>query len=85
MLAGLDLRLASWTRRPFDTRCGDVDTVHARLARDLAAGDILLMHDGHAARAASGKPVILEALPRLLARVRECALHSVTLDDALVP
>jgi len=85
VLAGLDLRLASWTRRPFDTRCGDVDTVHARLARDLAAGDILLMHDGHAARAASGKPVILEALPRLLARVRECALHSVTLDDALVP
>lgn len=85
VLAGLDLRLASWTRRPFDTRCGDVDTVHARLTRDLAAGDILLMHDGHAARAASGKPVILEALPRLLARVRECALHSVTLDDALVP
>lgn len=85
VLAGLDLRLASWTRRPFDTRCGDVDTVLARLTHNLAAGDILLMHDGHAARTGSGKPVILEALPRLLAGLRECALHSVTLDNALVP
>ena len=85
VLAGLDLRLASWTRRPFDTRCGDADTVHARLTRDLAAGDILLVHDGHAARTGAGQPVILEVLPRLLASLRECGLHSVTLDEALVP
>jgi peptidoglycan/xylan/chitin deacetylase (PgdA/CDA1 family) len=83
VLAGLDLRLASWTRRPFDTRCGDADTVHARLTRNLAAGDILLMHDGHAARTPAGAPVILEALPRLLDHLRQCQLHSVTLDAAL--
>lgn len=83
ILARLDLRLAAWTRRPFDTRCGDAGTVHARLVRDLAAGDILLMHDGHAAPTAAGTPVILEALPRVLATLRQAGLHSVTLSDAI--
>lgn len=82
VLAGLDLRLASWTRRPFDTRCGDPATVHARLVRGLAAGDILLLHDGHAARTPAGRPVILEALPRLLETLGQAGLRSVTLDSA---
>jgi peptidoglycan/xylan/chitin deacetylase (PgdA/CDA1 family) len=83
ILASLDLRLASWTRRPFDTRCGDADTVYARLARQLGAGDILLMHDGHAARTPAGTAVILAVLPRLLAHLRRCRLHSVTLGRAI--
>jgi peptidoglycan/xylan/chitin deacetylase (PgdA/CDA1 family) len=78
-----DLQLAAWTRRPFDTRCGDADLVHQRLTRGLAAGDILLMHDGHAARTPAGQPVILQALPRLLASLREASVHSVTLCAAL--
>ena len=82
VLAGLGLRLASWTRRPFDTRCGDVDAVHARLTRNLAAGDILLMHDGHAARTPAGTPVVLDALPRLLASLDGHGLRSVTLAAA---
>ncbi|MDH4285322.1 MAG: polysaccharide deacetylase family protein, partial [Gallionellaceae bacterium] len=57
-----DLSLASWTRRGYDTRCRDADTVLSRLTRNLAAGDILLLHDGHAARTANGTPVVLEVL-----------------------
>lgn len=83
ILAGLDLQLVSWTRRPFDTRCGDAERVYERLARGLAAGDILLMHDGHAARTAAGQPVILAVLPRLLAALRAAGLQSVTLATAL--
>lgn len=83
ILARLDLRLAAWTRRPFDTHCGNADIVRARLTRKLAAGDILLMHDGHAARTAAGAPVILEALPGLLAALRQAGLRSVTLNDAI--
>jgi len=82
VLHGLGLRLASWTRRPYDTRCGDPDTVLRRLTRDLAPGDILLLHDGHAARTAAGQPVILAVLPRLLATLRDQQLNPVTLDDA---
>jgi peptidoglycan/xylan/chitin deacetylase (PgdA/CDA1 family) len=82
ILASLDLRLATWTRRPFDTRCGDPDEVVGRLTRGLAAGDILLMHDGNAATTAAGQPVILSALPPFLAALQAAGLHSVTLAQA---
>jgi peptidoglycan/xylan/chitin deacetylase (PgdA/CDA1 family) len=77
------LRLVSWTRRGFDTVSTDVQRVHARLSRDLAAGDILLLHDGHAARTAAGRPLVLEVLPRLLEDVRRLALQPVALGAAL--
>jgi peptidoglycan/xylan/chitin deacetylase (PgdA/CDA1 family) len=83
VLANLKLRLASWTRRGFDTVRGDADAVFRRLAMPLEGGDILLLHDGNAARSPSGKPVILEVLPRLLDAVRSKDLRAVTLRAAL--
>jgi hypothetical protein len=43
----------------------------------------VLLHDGHAARAPDGQPVILAVLPALLARIRAARLEPVTLDEAL--
>jgi peptidoglycan-N-acetylglucosamine deacetylase len=83
LLCRLDLRLAAWTRRAFDTRCGDAELVHQRLVRGLAAGDVLLLHDGHAARTPAGTAVILAALPRLLTTLRQEGLHPVTLAAAV--
>lgn len=83
VLARLDLHLAAWTRRAYDTRTGDAATVLARLTRGLAGGDILLLHDGNAARSPGGEPVIVDALPRLLAALAEAGLRSVTLDSAI--
>jgi peptidoglycan/xylan/chitin deacetylase (PgdA/CDA1 family) len=83
VLARLDLRLASWTRRGFDSVQGDPEGVYRRLVFNLAAGDILLMHDGDAARTPTGEPVSLLVLPRLLAAMREAALQPVTLADAV--
>ncbi len=77
------LHLAAWTRRAYDTRCGDPVTVRARLTRNLAGGDVLLLHDGHAARTADGEAVILAVLPRLLEDCAARGLTPVTLDDAL--
>jgi peptidoglycan-N-acetylglucosamine deacetylase len=85
LLVRAQLQLASWTRRGFDTRNGNADSVLGRLTRNLASGDILLLHDGHAARTAAGAPVILSVLPRLLARVSAAGLRSVTLRAALPP
>ncbi len=85
VLHRLGLHLVSWTRRGFDTRQADPGRVAARLLRGLAAGDILLLHDGHARRSASGQPVLLQVLPGLLQRVRQAGLHTVTLNDALPP
>ncbi len=78
-----DLQLASWTRRGFDTLRRDPSVVLARLTRGLAAGDILLLHDRHAAIAPSGRPVTLEVLPALLRRFEQAGLRAVALPEAL--
>ena len=83
VLQRLDLQLVSWTRRGFDTARSDPAGVLARLTHRLAAGDILLLHDGHAARATSGRPVVLEVLPGLLQRLDQAGLRTVTLPRAM--
>jgi peptidoglycan/xylan/chitin deacetylase (PgdA/CDA1 family) len=83
VLNRLELRLASWTRRGFDTVSRDADAVLQRLAAPLASGDILLLHDGNAARGTQGTPVILDVLPRLLDALRARQLTPVTLRAAL--
>ncbi|MET0291650.1 MAG: polysaccharide deacetylase family protein [Steroidobacteraceae bacterium] len=77
------LQLVSWTRRGFDTVTRDANRVHARLTRELSSGDILLLHDGHAARTADARPVVLEVLPRLLDSVRAAGLVPVDLARGL--
>ena len=47
--------------------------------RGLAGGDILLLHDGNAARTPDGQAVILEVLPALLDRIRAAGLSPVCL------
>jgi peptidoglycan-N-acetylglucosamine deacetylase len=79
VLARCAMHLASWTRRGFDTRRGDAATVLATLTRGLAAGDILLLHDGNAARTTDGVPVILAVLPPLLDAIAAAGLRPVTL------
>jgi len=77
------LQLASWTRRGFDTVTTDPEVVLARLTRNLRAGDILLLHDGHAARTPDGSAVILKVLPGLMAAIAAAGLVTVTLREAL--
>jgi peptidoglycan-N-acetylglucosamine deacetylase len=83
ILNRLHLRLASWTRRGFDTVNANADAVYRRLANPLQGGDILLLHDGNAARSRSGAPVILEVLPRLLDALAVLHLRPVTLRAAI--
>jgi peptidoglycan/xylan/chitin deacetylase (PgdA/CDA1 family) len=83
VLYAADLRLVSWTRRGFDTVASDPQRVLARLTRNLRAGDILLLHDGHAARTAEGTPVILQVLPELISAIAGAGLTPVTLSGSL--
>lgn len=59
-------RYVSWTRRGLDAVDGNADAVLRRLVRGLAAGDVLVLHDGGSALTATGEPVVLHVLPRLL-------------------
>jgi peptidoglycan/xylan/chitin deacetylase (PgdA/CDA1 family) len=83
VLAHCGLLLCSWSKRGFDTQVGDADAVFKSLAHDLKGGDILLLHDGSAARTAAGQPVILDVLPRLLDELAVHKLQSITLNDAI--
>lgn len=82
VLAECGLRLASWTRRGYDTVWRDPAGVGARLARGLGAGDILLLHDGNAARDRAGVPLVQTVLPNLLEQIHAAGLRCVTLDEA---
>ena len=85
VLKRLGIRLASWTRRGYDTRCGDCCMVLSRLTRDLQAGDILLLHDGNSARSQNGHPVVLELLPELLCELQRQKLKPVPLRPSCKP
>ncbi len=82
VLHSSDQKLASWTRRGFDTRERDPEKVLRRLTHQLAAGDILLLHDGNAARTHLGESLIVAVLPRLLGAIRARGLTPVTLAQA---
>ncbi len=82
-LAAEGLRLASWTRRAFDTVTRDPVRAAGRLTRGLSAGDILLLHDGSSARDPAGRPVVLDALARVLDAMEENGLVSVPMAPAV--
>ena len=85
VLQRLGLRYVSWTRRGFDTVTADSQKILQRLIRNLAPGDILLLHDGHSANTDGGQPVVLEVLPSLLDHAISSGLKPVSLRQATRP
>jgi peptidoglycan-N-acetylglucosamine deacetylase len=83
VLHRLGLQLASWTRRGFDTVQTNPQRVLARLTHHLAAGDIVLLHDGNAALTTRQQPIVLEVLPALLRQFSQAGLHCVSLPQAI--
>jgi peptidoglycan/xylan/chitin deacetylase (PgdA/CDA1 family) len=78
-LAATGLHCVIWTCRPFDTITRDVDRVLARLTAALGAGAIFVLHDGIAIRSRKGTPMVLQALPGLLAALAQRNLQSINL------
>ncbi|CAN0623535.1 peptidoglycan-N-acetylglucosamine deacetylase [Burkholderia multivorans] len=85
VLCRLGLQLASWTRRGYDTRTRDAATVAQRLLHGLAPRDILLVHDGNAARDTHGEPVVLDVLQAVLRAAADAGLQCATLRAAIAP
>ncbi len=82
VLARLGLHYSTWTRRGFDSVAKDAAPVLQRLTTGLAAGDILLMHDGSMLATRKEKPIVLDVLPKLLTKISETGLRPVTLRHA---
>ena len=81
VLGGFGLSLVSWTRRGYDGIPANPDAVLARLRRGLAAGDILVLHDG----GPSGGRAAIETLPRLLGAIADRGLTAVSLRQSFSP
>lgn len=84
-VADVGLRYVSWTRRGFDAVSADPARVAARLTRGLAAGDILLLHDGNSGRRSGGPPVVVETLKRVLDAMAAAGLRSAPLHELAPP
>lgn len=82
LLARRGLRYVSWTRRGYDTVSSDPAAVLARLATGLAAGDVLLLHDGCRRRAPGGELLVPTVLAALLEQLAQRGLRSVPLPAA---
>ena len=82
VLARCGMRYVSWTRRGYDAVRHDSVRVLQQLARGLAAGDVLMLHDGKRARTDAGEPVVLAVLPALLEQLAARGLKSVSLPTA---
>ena len=82
VLARLGLRYVSWTRRGYDTVDSDSGRVLRRLGGKLAAGDVIVLHDGVATGARLQRSPVLEVLPRLLWQAADRGLKPVTLGAA---
>jgi peptidoglycan/xylan/chitin deacetylase (PgdA/CDA1 family) len=79
------LRLVSWTRRGYDSLESAPAAIAQRLLRGLAAGDILLLHDGSTVRRRGGNPVVLEVLPRVLDALAARGLRSAPIEAGEAP
>lgn len=84
VLKKLNLTLASWSVRGFDTKNTNAEKIKSKLIGNLKAGSILLLHDGNAAISPQGTPVILAVLPDLILAAKRQGLHFVTLKQALL-
>lgn len=82
VLARCGLCYVSWTRRGYDAVSRNPAQVRRRLTRGLAAGDVLVLHDGAQARTQAGEAVVLAVLPALLDQVAARGLKSVSLPEA---
>lgn len=75
LLRSRGLILVTWTRRGFDAISRRPERVLARLTRDLNPGNILVLHDGGAARTPAGDPIVCLVLPQLLEQLRRRGLE----------
>jgi peptidoglycan/xylan/chitin deacetylase (PgdA/CDA1 family) len=82
VLSRLNLQLAHWSIRAYDTKVKNQEKVSTKLLSGLKPGAILLLHDGNAARTKSGEPMILAVLPKLIEAAKQQNLRFVTLTQA---
>jgi peptidoglycan/xylan/chitin deacetylase (PgdA/CDA1 family) len=76
------LTLVAWSLHSRDTRSTDPKRIARRVLERVAAGDIVLMHDGHDLPGRH-RPASAQAVPLILQGLRERELQCVTVSELL--
>jgi peptidoglycan-N-acetylglucosamine deacetylase len=76
------LRIVAWSVHTRDTMSRDATSMATRALSRIQAGDIVLLHDGHD-REGQRRRIAAEALPLILAGLRERGLECVTVSKLL--
>ncbi len=84
VLCKLGMRLVSWSHRSFDTRFKNPHWMLRRLKKSVAAGNIILLHDGNAARTHEGIALSVACLPSFLKSITDAGLTTVTLNESFL-
>ncbi len=74
-------RVAGWTAGVFDSDQPGADVIAARVARDLAPGSIILLHDADGWRPEASRVQTAEAIPAICSTARTRGLEPVTLSE----
>ena len=74
-------RVAGWTTGVFDSDQPGADVIAARVARDLAPGAIVLLHDADGWRPDASRAQTAEAIPAICAAARDRGLEPVPLGE----
>lgn len=83
MLRLLNLRLANFTFRSYDTVARTPDAIVDRVLRHVSPGAIILLHDGADRHPDADRTPLLAALPILIDQLREKGYELLTLGDLL--
>lgn len=81
--AAADCEVISWSLRSFDGRGDPPDVVQRRVASNVRAGDIVLLHDSPLHHAGSTLPSACIALPGILRALQARGLRSQRVSDLL--
>jgi len=77
-----DLQMVTWSVRPFDTVRRSAEGIRKNVLSNAKPGGILLLHEGMVRR--PGEPSrTVQALPSMLAGLRERGLEPVSLQELL--
>ncbi len=83
VLAELDMTAVGWQVRGLDSTRGDADAIVRRVVDGARPGGVILLHDGGGFGGLEDRAGTVEALPRIIDRLRARGLRFVRLDELL--
>jgi peptidoglycan-N-acetylglucosamine deacetylase len=81
ILKELDMNLAGWQVRAFDTQVKDPEVIVRRILAKVKPGGVILLHDGGDSPANDDRRATVAALPKILQGIKDRGFEFLTLEE----